>query len=170
MDKVKAPIYNIFVESRDQNARNEKIDAEIKKHFIGSRVCIRVLGSSVHKEKTIEELVGIIRDIGTDRYDPTIKSDRYYNKEGRNIDFFALDFVVGFQTKILDEFTWRKKLRPPLLIDVIIVYDADHVEMVVYTPIGREKKKFDGFVFKNIPSKPKAIKAIFRVMDQQDEK
>jgi len=162
MSEARIPVYEISISSRNLEEINEKIDVEIKKHFIGQRICIRVLGSEIHKGKTIDELIGIIINTGTDRYDPLIKSERYYNQEGKHVDFFALDFFINQKMKILDQFTWRKKLRPPLKIDVVIIYDIEKLVRVVYTPLGRVDKKDDGFSFKDTSSSS-AIKAIFKI-------
>jgi hypothetical protein len=163
MEELRAPIYEILIGSRDLDAINEEIDSAIKSCFAGQHLRIRVLGSERHEGKTLDELIDIIADTGTDRYDPAVRSDRYDNREGKRIDFFALDFVVNPHTKILGEFTWRKKLRPPLKIDVVIVYDISQVERVVYTPTGREDNKFDGFAFRDGSKKRDAIKAVFKI-------
>lgn len=163
MEKRKVLVYEISIDSKNLEEINERIDAAVKEHFIGQQICIRVLGSEVHKEKNIDELIDIIIDTGMDRYDTMIKSERYHNKESKNVDFFALDLFIGPETKILGQFTWRKMLRPPLKIDVVIIYNMTEVVCIPYTPIGRTDTKFDGFAFKNVLNRQNAIEAIYKI-------
>lgn len=168
---IEIPVYDILIK-RKKGERllnlaeiNRRIDRGIRKYFVGHEVCIRCVSSAAHKDKTVDDLIEAIKKCGSDRYNSSIRSDRYDNDEGKHIDFFALDFSVRSRTRIMDDFTWRKRLRPPVRIDILIVYDARCLKNVLYTRTrpDRIEYKRDGFVFKDPLKKPKAIKAIFKI-------
>lgn len=45
------------------------IDDELKKYFMGQKILLRGNGSQEHPDKIADELVQIIAETGTDRYD-----------------------------------------------------------------------------------------------------
>ena len=62
-----------------------KVDKCLKKHFLGKKVAVRVLGSEEHEGKSINELIKIIKILGYDRYNPKRKGERYENIENKKI-------------------------------------------------------------------------------------
>ena len=85
---VSAPDYKIDSEP-NYRAIGKLIDDELKKHFMGRKILLRGIGSQEHPNKTVDELVQIIADTGTDRYDKYRVGDRYENTENKQIDLFA---------------------------------------------------------------------------------
>ena len=171
------PIYKISLPEYDVKEKPDwvkigaKIDVLIKKHFIGQRVAIRCLGSSEHPDKSLNDLINIIKKTGSDRYDKNRKGDRYENVGNKHIDFFAIDFNVGLKTTMLEKFiepfwTWPPILhkKQPLRIDVVIIYDLSKLKRVIHQYDGRDDIKKDGFVFKNPKNKSDAIKAIVKIL------
>lgn len=132
-----------------------KIDKVLKKHFLGKYVVIRCVGSQEHKGKTVDDIIKIIKKIGTDRYDPNRKGDRYENIEGKHIDFFGLDFKIKKDSVIMEQFVEPFYFWPlidrgkPVKIDIVILYDVTKITEVVHHYEGRENEtKSDGYVFK----------------------
>ncbi|PIQ74450.1 MAG: hypothetical protein CO002_02255 [Candidatus Portnoybacteria bacterium CG_4_8_14_3_um_filter_44_10] len=170
----KIPIYSIsvpdyHVKTQPDYARiGEKIDLIFKKHFIGQRVAIRCIGSEEHKGKTVDELIKIIKKIGTDRYDPNREGDRYENVHNKKIDFFALDFKVRKNSMIMEKFiepfyVWPKGVgKKPVRLDLALVYDREKVKMVLHTYGGKRIKR-DGFTFKDSDNKAASIKGIIKI-------
>lgn len=165
------PEYQINAEP-DHDAIGAKVDDFIKKHFMGQYVAIRCLGSSEHPGKSTDEMIEIIKTLGHDRYDADRAGDRYENKEGKKIDFFAFDYTINQNSKIFSFFTWpfyhwRKEVTgAPVRIDIIILYDPTRLEQIEFTYAGREHEgaRSDGFVFKDPNNKPAAIKGIIKVV------
>jgi hypothetical protein len=148
-----------------------KIDACLKKHFIGKKVAVRVLGSEEHKGKSVAEVIKIIKKLGHDRYDPNRKGDRYENLDNHHIDFFALDFKIEknkpyFKYFLEPFYFWPIADRgKPIKLDIAIVYDLLKLKNVKHRYEGRENElKEDGFVFKNPEKKSDSILGIIKIL------
>jgi len=145
----------------------------LRKYFLGKRIALRLLSSTGHPEKSLEELIEIIKKYGHDRYDSSRVGDRYENIDNQDIDFFALDFEVGKEQEeqciqwALDSFyEWPMKNKAwPVRIDIGIVYDPSQLKTIEHIYTGRENEiKRDGFVFKNADKKPNAILGIIKII------
>ena len=148
-----------------------KIDNCLKKHFLGKKVAIRVLGSEEHKNKTIPALIKIIKKLGHDRYDLKRKGDRYENIDNYHIDFFALDFKIEehksyFKNFLEPFYFWPIANRgKPIRIDIAIIYDLSKLKIVEHRYEGRENElKKDGFIFKDPNKKKEAILGIIKIL------
>ncbi len=151
-----------------------KIDACIKKYFLGKHVGIRVLGSNEHHGKSINSLIKIIKTIRHDRYDPKQKGDRYENIQNKKIEIFAFDYKIrknGVYLKYYIEpfFSWCIEDRGyPVKINIIIIYDMKKLKVVPhhYKEREHEKIKTDGFVFKYSHKKSEAVLGIIKVLEK----
>lgn len=148
-----------------------KIDKCLKSHFLGKKVAIRALGSEEHKGKTIDNLISIIKKLGTDRYSPHRKGDRYDNLEGKHIDFFALDFKIKKGGEYFKQFLEPFYFWPiadrnrPIRIDIAIIYDLSQLKRIEHRYKGRESEiKKDGFVFKYPKKKSDSIIGIIKIL------
>jgi hypothetical protein len=147
-----------------------QLDRLLKTHFSDKQLAIRALGSQEHADKSVDQLIQIIKKTGHDRYDPARKGDRYENLENLHIDFFAMDFLVGenksyFEYLFEPFYFWPIAQRGiPIKIDIAIVYALSKLEVVPHRYHGREKElKKDGYVFKNPGNKPGAILGILKI-------
>jgi len=165
---VRAPGYKVG-KAPDAAAIGAKIDTIIKKHFSGRRVAIRCLGSQEHRGKSTNDIVRIIKKLGTDRYDPERRGEKYENVQGKHIDLFALDFRISPKGRYMENFigpfyTYPKQEgRKPVRIDVIIIYDLSKLKRVPHRYEGREDIKRDGFVFR-CPDKKDTLLGIIKVL------
>jgi hypothetical protein len=167
--ELEVPEYTVDVEP-DYKAIGKLIDAEIKKHFMGRAILLRGIGSQEHPGKTVKELVEIIKQTGTDRYDPERAGDRYENIENKHIDLFAFSATVTPEL----ELSWQVIYGfyhsaigvhgRPVRIDVLTVYDAHQFEEVAHQYQGREDIKRDGFVFKDPSNKRSAVLGVIRII------
>ncbi len=169
--EIHLPEYQVDTEP-DHEAIGVKVDDFIKQKFMGQHIAVRCIASCEHPGKTIDEVVGVIKELGHDRYDPNREGDRYENNEGKSIDIFAFDYHVKADTKIFSIFTWPnyhltwREPHHPIRIDIIIIYDPTKLEQIEFTYAGRESegKRSDGFVFKNAENKVEALKAIIKIL------
>lgn len=121
--RIKVPEYHVKSKP-DPASIGAKIDRIIKKHFLGQKVAIRCIGSQEHKGKSVNDLVEIIKKLGTDRYDPSRKGEKYENIWNKRIDFFALDFRIKEKGKYMENFiepfyTYPKQdKKRPVRIDI----------------------------------------------------
>ena len=164
-------IPQIYEENKpDFSKIGKKIDACLKRHFLGKKVAIRALGSEEHPKKSVDEVIKIIKRIGHDRYDPKRKGDRYKNIEKKHIDFFALDFKVKKNEEYFKHFLEPMYYWPiadrgkPIKADIAIIYEFSKLKVVEHQYKGREGEiKRDGFVFKNPDKKKDAILGIIKI-------
>src|SRR3989338_1911117 len=162
---IKIPGYSVR-KKPDHAGIGEKIDKVIKKHFLGQRLAIRCLGSQEHPGKSANDLIRIIKKLGTDKYDPKRNGEKYENVEGKRIDFFALDFRITKNGRFLENFiepfyTYPKaEGKKTIRIDIIILYDLAKLKRVPHRYEGRKDIKRDGFVFRDQAKKKDALAGI----------
>lgn len=162
--------YQIATEP-DYKTIGKIVDDELRKHFMGRTIVARGIGSSEHPGKTIDELIEIIKRNGTDRYDPNRTGDRYENIQGKNIDLFGFRRKVGPHMQLFKDVAYGfyhsalglhgKAVR----IDILMIYDAAKLKVVVHQYEGRTDKKRDGFVFRDPAHKQDALLGIIRILD-----
>lgn len=164
------PQYNFDNGEPDHKTIGTVVDDALRKHFMGQKVLIRGLGSHEHPGKTVDELIGIIKTTGTDRYDPARKGDRYTNLGDVYFDLCALRRTISTRSKIFWQLSWsfyRSPLKErgyPVLVDILIVYDPKQLKAVAYRPVSQKDRIMrDGFVFRDPDNKLAAIKAIFKI-------
>lgn len=168
--KIKLPDYKVDTQPNFENI-GAAIDGLIITNFLGQKLVIRGIGSQDHPGKSTNDLIKIIKKLGTDRYDPNRKGDRYENVENKPIDIFALEFKITKNRKYLEHFIepfyfWPKKFgEKPIKLDIITLYDRAKMKKVVHKYEGRNDIKKDGFVFKEPNNKVGAIKGIIRITD-----
>jgi 8-oxo-dGTP pyrophosphatase MutT (NUDIX family) len=162
------PQYRVDTEP-DYKAIGKIVDDELRKHFIGQNLVVRGIGSSEHPDKTVDELIEIIKQSGTDRYDPNRQGDRYENIKDKHIDLFAFRRKITSRTEL---FRWvaygfyRSAIGvhgKPTRIDVLIIYDAAKLRAVLHQYEGRDDKKRDGFVFRDQANKRQALLGIVKI-------
>lgn len=164
------PEYQVDQEP-DHEAIGRKVDEFIKQHFLGQHVAIRCLGSCEHPGKTVDDVIEIIKQTGTDRYDSKRQGDRYENNEDRRIDFFAFDYEITKDSEIFHIFTWPfyhwciERSGKPVRIDIVTFYDPKKLEQVHFTYKGRENEgeRSDGWVFKDQANKTDAVLGIVKI-------
>lgn len=162
------PDYQVAVVP-DHNAIGKVVDDELRKYFMGQSIVARGIGSGEHPGKTIDELVEIIKQDGTDRYDVNRKGDRYENIQGKHIDLFGFRRKVGPNMQLFKDVVYGfyysalgihgKAVR----IDILIIYDATKLKAVVHQYDGRTDKKRDGFVFRDSAHKQNALLGIIKI-------
>ncbi|MFH0770472.1 MAG: DegT/DnrJ/EryC1/StrS family aminotransferase [Candidatus Peregrinibacteria bacterium] len=121
------PEYTIDAKPNYQSI-GAKIDEELEKHFPGKDVAIRALSTTDHPQYSVDELMKIITETGTDKYDRNRKGVEGF--ENYRVDFQAeactigknhfgkgADFVKKFYENVLFDRGYR------LRIDLLLVYD-----------------------------------------------
>lgn len=163
------PEYQVGTEP-DYKAIGKIVDDELRKHFMARPIVARGIGSSEHPDKTIDDLVEIIKRDGTDRYDPNRTGDRYENIQGKHIDLFGFRRKVGPRMQLFKDVAYgfyRSALGihgKAVRIDILIIYDATKLKAVVHQYEGRPDRKRDGFVFCIPERKSEAILGIMKIL------
>lgn len=165
---VDLPEYQVDTEP-DYRVVGEVVDDELRKYFMGRTVVVRGVGSSEHPGKSVEELVEIIKQLGTDRYDPARAGDRYENTGGKHIDFFAFRRKVTPRMELFKDIAYgfyRSALGihgRAVRIDILIIYDAAKLKTVLHHYEGRPGAKRDGFVFQDPAHKAHALLGVIKI-------
>ena len=165
---VHLPGYMVDTEP-DHIAIGKVVDDCLKKHFLGQTVVVRGLSSGEHPGKSVDELVEIIQQRGTDRYDPVRVGDRYENIQGKHIDLFAFRRKITPKTQLFKDLSWGfyhgaiAIHGKPVRLDILTVYDAGQLKAILHQYEGRIDRKRDGFVFKNPDDKAAALKGIIKI-------
>ncbi len=163
------PQYSVATEP-DYKTIGVVLDQELKRHFMGKSVLVRGIASSEHPDKSIDELVDIIKKTGTDRYDQSRAGDRYNNVENKHIDLFAFPAEVTPSAEIFHQMIYGFYHSAigihgrPMRIDIVIIYDANQMEQVLHQYEGRDDIKDDGFVFNNPNRKAAAVLGIIKIL------
>ncbi|MBX2875054.1 MAG: hypothetical protein KTR30_23220 [Saprospiraceae bacterium] len=159
----------------DFSTVSQYIIQQLRTLYFGQKIGLRLLSSMEHPDKSVEDLIAIIQQIGHDRYDLKRKGDGYQNIEQKQIDLFLLEIAIGQEKGSDGEEQIRHALqsfychpfsigKKPSKIDLGIVYQLDHLEAVSHTYEGRSEAKKDGFIFKSPERKSGAILAILKLL------
>src|SRR5687768_4509313 len=125
--KVTIPDYQVTTEL-NHKAIGKIVDDELRKHFLDKTIVVRGISSTEHSDKTIDNLLEIIKRDGTDRYDSGRKGDRYENIKDKHIDFFAFRRKVTPRMQLFKDISWgfyygAKAIHgKPIRIDILIIY------------------------------------------------
>lgn len=166
---VSLPQYTLDKEP-DHKAIGKLVDEVIKEKFEGQTIVVRGISSVAHPDKTLDDLVKIIKHTGSDRYDPERAGDRYDNIEGKYIDLFAFRRKVTPRMKLFKDISWgfyhgAKAIHgKPVRIDILTIYDASQLKAVVHQYEGRVDIKRDGFIFKDPSNKQAALLGIIKIL------
>jgi hypothetical protein len=169
---INVPEYQIATRP-DYEAVGAVVDTVLKKHFLGQMVGLRALGSQEHPGKTIDGLVEIIKQEGTDRYDPKRGGDRYDNVEGKHVDLFLLRRKITEKSKIFWQLAWSFYESPlkvrgySVRVDILVVYDLSKLRAVrtTHTHEGIPITKRDGYIFRDPVHKAGAVLGIIKILD-----
>lgn len=165
---VHVPDYRVDIEP-DHKAVGKLVDAEIRRHFMERTVVARGIGSQEHPGKTVDDLVRVIEQLGTDRYNPGRTGDRYDNIQGKHIDLFAFRRKVTPRMRLFEHVVWGfyhsaiAVHGKPTRIDILTIYDAAKLKAVLHQYEGRTDKKRDGFTFIEPERKREALLSILKV-------
>ncbi len=149
-----------------------RLDHLLEEHFLGRDVVLRCLGARDHPGKTVDELVSIIAETGTDRYDSNRAGQGYDvgKVQGKRVDFFGTPTKVRrgtniFTKELLADF-YHGALGDrgyAIRIDIVIVYDAAKLTNVEHL-YGEDIAESDGFVFHESDHKKSALLGVIKIL------
>jgi hypothetical protein len=164
------------VESQpNYKAVGQKIDDALEENFMGRDVAVRALGLIDHPQFTLDQLVQVILEKGTDKYDPNRKGVEHESFEPYKPDFQAgfcsigknhfgegADTIQKFYENVLLDRGYR------LRVDLLLVYDLN--QLVRAEKVDKEKPSVDSrleqylFRFKDPDHKPEALLGIIKIL------
>ena len=161
-----------------------KVDRVIERNFNDRKYIYRAIGLDDHSDLTLDELVSIILETGTDKYDPARKGvchDQYsvydYDIQAGSFEIRDSKIVIEatdtyptlFGDTIYDFYENAPQDRGyPVRIDLLVFYDTDKLEMAklknpeavgVVTSLEKYLYKF-----KDRKNKPDALLGIVKIL------
>lgn len=193
------PIYEIAIpDYRLELALNfsvigAKLDELLKQQFPDRWIAVRGISLHDHPGRSADELVELIREHGTDRYDPQRKGvhhsmDSEFGIDLHAIPMFAHDGMIEcphysgerlstgspMGEALLDLYEGAKVDRGyPLRIDLILIYDLEQLQAapMVWTEAGPQRsthviatQSSTVFCFKNPEEKSKALLGVIKIL------
>lgn len=147
------------------------LDNVIKEHFMGKKVVVRYIGSQDHPGMDLDELVKVIVDTGSDKYDKTRIGVGYddFRQKGVKIDFYGelIDGVTE-NTSIMSQMIYEMYHSAigdrgyGVHVDIVLIYDAEQLDMI--TDLYESQVSSDGFVFKNPELKRAALIGVVKIL------
>lgn len=146
--------------------RAAALDAALAADFGRRRVLVRCISSADHPELRREDLVKLIIETGTGRYDSARLPVGHEFYGQWNIDFFATEVQSGrgaVFAEILKDFAVGavEDRGHAVEIDLVLIYDRDLCEMVSGIYAGEHAS--DAFVFTSPERKAEALLGILTV-------
>jgi hypothetical protein len=173
-----APVYTISLpeytvdHEPDYGVVGGKLDKVIETHFHGKRIAIRGISLVDHPGRTLDDLVGIILALGTDRYDPD-REGVLYPDPPFTIDLHAAPpshyggaDIVSEGLRVMhgvlsDFYTGPPADRGgPLRLDILMIYDLDQLEEVPYE--GWEQSCM--YVFQHPDRRKEALLGVIKIL------
>ncbi|MCB9823096.1 hypothetical protein H6800_02370 [Candidatus Nomurabacteria bacterium] len=163
--KVSIPEYDT---SKELNLKgiSKKIDHALVKNFDGKKVILRAVSSEAH-DKSQAELVEVIKNTGSDRYDPIKKGDRYDNVHDKQIDLFGQTKIIQsgknlsiFILKGFHVYGQKYHKKPSNKMDIWMVYDRSKLKYVTHYYEKYMVMKRDGYIFRDQNNKAGALLGI----------
>ncbi len=128
------------------------LDDTIKAHFMSQHIAIRALSLQDHPDKSTDDLITIISETGTDKYDPARKmsvAHDFYTDKG--VEIFATPVKVTDDLRLMNEVLkdfYEGALGDrgySLKIDLLVIYDFDQLVTIPIRyddGVGKEAFKF----------------------------
>lgn len=145
------------------NSIAKQIDKSLTNNFNNQKIVLRAISSANHVI-TKEKLIEIIKNSGTDRYDPALSGDRYENIGNKSIDFFGRTLEVKpnkkmsiFVLKGFHIYGAQFHKRESEKMDIWLVYDRTKLKSVLHYYERNKGGKRDGYIFKNQADKLLAL-------------
>lgn len=156
------PLPEYTIDQKPNYALGTKVDELVKGNFDTRNIVVRAISLLDHPQFSLDELVAIILEKGTDKYDPTRKGVAHEEFEPYKVDFQASGFEIDGQTGsmfggIMRNFYENAPIDRgyPLRIDLLIIYDRNG--LVQADKVDRSRPSID----------PRLEKYLFRFRDPE---
>jgi hypothetical protein len=181
------PIYTVAApeytgeEEPDCPAIGRKLDAVIETRFPGRRLAIRAVGLIDHPGMELDDLVAIVSEFGTDRYDPEREGLYYPDGDAVDVPIWATPCTVAdgidcphyrgdrrpsgtMMGEVIGDFYGgaRSDRGYAVRLDLLLVYDLDQLE--VFPPDSNWPLENCGcFTFRAPDRKQEALLGLIRI-------
>lgn len=168
----------------DYIAIGKKVDKEIAKNFDDGVYVARAIGKDDHTHLSLDQLVDLIVETGTDKYDPQRRSVVHEEFSAYDYDFQADKFGIKDSKMVFDDLETSHTLfgdivsnfyenAPidrgyPVRIDLLLLYDAKQLQPAPKSnlKIAGVNPKFEKYLyrFRNRNNKKAALVGIVKIL------
>jgi hypothetical protein len=152
----------------------KQVDKVIKQSFNVGSIVVRAISSTDHSEYSIDKLIKIIFETGTDKYDPIRKGVAHEEFEPYKADLQAETFEIDEKVGSFFGGVMRKFYENALIdrgysirIDLLLVYDIS--QLVQAEKIDQDKPSIESrfekylFRFKDPSKKAQALLGVIKI-------
>ena len=162
------PVAMEYWENRpDFEAISKPVKNYLRSQFMNERIGLRMLGSGEHPNKTVDDLIEIIRQKGHDRYDLNWRANKYGEIDPDKIALFMLELEIGQEFGIDGEEQIMHALNSfylycdrPVKVDIAIVYDLSNVQLEKIWYAGEQEF---AHVFINTAKAPESVLSVLKI-------
>jgi hypothetical protein len=140
----------------DYKAISAQIDEHLRKHFKGQKIVVHAISSEDHHDRNIEDVLKDLIQHGTEKAEVHEKGKQPDKKS--NYDFLGNYHAINDKSNVMDAFENDDQLK----VDLIAVYDPEHVEKTTYS--DKSKGVGDAYKFKHPDKKPAALKGVLKIV------
>lgn len=168
------PLPEYRIDREPDYGLGERVDRVIRAHFGVNRIIVRAISSMDHRPLTLDELAEVVREEGTDRYDPSRRAVAQEQFEPYHPDFhggpFSIDrdetsFFGGVMRHFYENAPTDRGY--PLRIDLLLIYDRDQLLSADTPDPGRPhvRPPLESFLFrfKNPGRKREALIGLVKI-------
>lgn len=154
----------------DHIAIGNKLDSLLKQNFMDKEVVVRCIGSQDHPNLSLDQLVDIITETGTDKYDTARMGVGYeeFVHKGIQVDFYGEEVKVTEDMDFMAQQIWEMHHSAigdrgyGVHVDLVLIYDEAQLNMVMN--LYSHHSTSDGYVFKNQSDKRQALLGVIKVL------
>jgi len=118
----------------------------LRSQFLNKRIGLRMLGSQEHPNKSRDDLIEMICQLGHDRYDLNWSDNKYSKIDHDEMELFLLELEIGKKLGINGEEQVKHALNSfylypdePIRVDIGIVYDLSGIRKKQLKYRGKEE-------------------------------
>ena len=140
----------------DYKAISEKIDEHLRKHFKGQKIIVHPISQEEHPERIIEDVLKELIQHGTEKAEVQDKGKQPDKKS--KYDFLGNYHTINEKSNVMGAYAKDNQLK----VDLIAVYDPEHVEKTSYS--DKSKGVGDAYKFKHPDKKSAALKGVLKIV------
>lgn len=163
------------IDTKPDYSIGQQVDKVIKENFDVKGIIIRALSSSDHPQYSFDELIEVILEKGTDKYDPNRRGVAHEEFEPYQADFQGGAFEIDDKTGSMFGGAMRNFYENapidrgyPLRIDLLLIYDKN--QLIQAEKVDKDKPGVSPhlepylFRFKDSNHKQEALLGIVKIL------
>jgi hypothetical protein len=142
----------------DYKAISAQIDEHLRKHFKG-QIIVHPISQEEHPDRNIEDVLKDLIQHGTEKAEVQDKGKQPDKKS--KYDFLGNYHTINEKSNVMGAYAKDNQLK----VDLIAVYDSEHVEKTNYS--DKSKGIGDAYKFKQPDKKQTALKGVLKIVHER---